>query len=30
VTPVEDHALEQYPVHCVFLAPGHPMQYRGP
>jgi hypothetical protein len=30
VTPVEDHALEQYPVLCVFLAPGHPMQYRGP
>ena len=30
VTPVENHALEQYPVLCVFLAPGHPMQYRGP
>ena len=30
VTPVEDHALEQYPVLCVFLAPGHPTQYRAP
>jgi hypothetical protein len=30
VAAVEDHAFEQYPILGVFLAPGHPPQYKGP
>jgi hypothetical protein len=30
VAAVEDHALEQYPILGIFLAAGHPLQYKGP
>jgi hypothetical protein len=30
VAPVEDHALQEYPVFGIFFAVGHPAQYKGP